>query len=267
MNWQKVTKRIIRSNKFIRQRGHGLDRKLIVSLTSFPPRFKTLPLSLDCLLSQTIKPDKVILWIAEKDTGKLTHSIKQRKQSGLEIKSVPGDIKSYKKIIPALKKHPDAYIVTADDDLYYPPQWLENMVCPLKEHGDQYAYAHRVHRIKLKDGKPKPYRRWKLEISETGNHPRNFATTGAGVLYPPGALKCDVLDESLFRGLAPHNDDLWLYWQARRQGTEIYRVPTSLNLARWPGSQDVSLKHKNFYNGGNDEQIKNLINHYGFPNE
>jgi glycosyltransferase involved in cell wall biosynthesis len=253
------------SNKFIRQRDHELDRKLIVSLTSFPPRFKTLPLSLDCLLSQTIRPDKVILWIAEKDTSKLTHSIEHRE--GLEIKSVPGNIKSYKKIIPALKKYPDAYIVTADDDLYYPPQWLENMVCPLKEHGDQYVYAHRVHRIQLKNGEPKPYRQWKNEITETGHHPLNFSTNGAGTLFPPGALNADVLDESLFMSLCPHADDLWLYWQLRRQKTQVYKVLSSFELAFLPGSQKGSLKYRNVFDGGNDRQIQNLINYYGFPSE
>ncbi len=37
------------------------------------------------------------------------------------------DIKSYKKLIPTLKKYPDAIIVTADDDLIYDNKWLEQL--------------------------------------------------------------------------------------------------------------------------------------------
>lgn len=262
MSWERIARRMVKSNRFIRQRKHKLSGKLIISLTSFTDRFKTLPLTLDCLLSQTIKPDKIILWLEEKDNP--TNHIKYK---DVEIQRVKCDIKSYNKIIHALKKYPEAYIAIADDDAYYPPQWLENMIVPLYQYGDQYAYAHRVHRIQLKNGKPKPYRRWKIRNREIGPHPLNLQTGVGGVLYPPGILHSDVLDKSLFMSLCPHADDLWLYWQLRRQGGEAYHVPTSLKDFGWPGTQESSLKQENFYNGGNDKQIQNLINYYGFPND
>ena len=46
---------------------HQLPAPLIVSLTSYPVRFKTLPKTLKCLLNQSIIPDKIILWIAYED--------------------------------------------------------------------------------------------------------------------------------------------------------------------------------------------------------
>ena len=38
-----------------------------------------------------------------------------------------GDIKSYRKLIPTLKKYPNNMIVTADDDLIYNKDWLEKL--------------------------------------------------------------------------------------------------------------------------------------------
>lgn len=39
-------------------------QKIIVSLTSYPARISTVHLTIDTLLSQTRKADKIILWLA-----------------------------------------------------------------------------------------------------------------------------------------------------------------------------------------------------------
>jgi hypothetical protein len=78
--------------------------------------------TIETLLNQSHKADKVILWLAEeefpnKEKG-LPRELIQLIKSGLTI-SWCRDIKSYKKLIPALEKYPKSIIVTADDDLYY----------------------------------------------------------------------------------------------------------------------------------------------------
>ena len=42
-----------------------VNEEVIISLTSFPKRMKTLPLTLESLFRQTVKPTKIILWLAE----------------------------------------------------------------------------------------------------------------------------------------------------------------------------------------------------------
>ncbi|BAB51279.1 acyltransferase family protein [Mesorhizobium japonicum] len=92
-------------------RPHGLPGELIVSLTSYPKRFPTLHLTLRCLLSQTIAPNRVILWLTAEDAAQLPASVTDLKCHGLEIRFCK-DIRSYKKIIPTLLAFPSAYIVT-----------------------------------------------------------------------------------------------------------------------------------------------------------
>ena len=70
-------RKILKSNRPLSPKNHELPDNLIVSLTSFDKRFETLPLTLECLLSQTIKPDRVILWISYSDKSDLTDDIKK----------------------------------------------------------------------------------------------------------------------------------------------------------------------------------------------
>ena len=45
---------------------------------------------------------------------------------GLEIRECD-NLRSFKKLVPALQTFPNAFIVTADDDLYFAPNWLETL--------------------------------------------------------------------------------------------------------------------------------------------
>ena len=106
---------------------HGLSNELIVSLTSYAARFGTLGLTLRCLLTQSVKPDRVILWLAPEDIVRLPMPIRALTRHGLDIRETR-DLRSYTKIIPALRAFPDAIIVTADDDLFYERHWLLALV-------------------------------------------------------------------------------------------------------------------------------------------
>ena len=70
---------------------------ILLSLTSYPPRFKTLSLCIEKLLEQSTKPDKIILWVSYsvryEDIPKEVSNFQKR---GLEIRFCK-DIGSYKK--------------------------------------------------------------------------------------------------------------------------------------------------------------------------
>ncbi len=106
---------------------HSLPGKLVVSLTSYPPRFATLGLTLRSLLLQDVRPDVLVLWVSVADRKLLPRSVTSLQQFGLVISECE-DVKSYNKIIPALKAYPDAFIITADDDMRYPEGWLPQFV-------------------------------------------------------------------------------------------------------------------------------------------
>ncbi|MAO63645.1 MAG: hypothetical protein CL666_01465 [Balneola sp.] len=241
---------------------HDLPGELIVSFTSYPDRFENLPLTLLSLINQTVKPDRIILWIANGDKNALDKEILQFEEYGVEIQFCE-DLKSYKKIIPTLKLHPDAFIITADDDLYYNKRWVEGLVRDYEN--NETVIAHRAHRISFKqNGELKPYKEWGWQYRESFEPSElNFPTSGAGTLYPPGIFHNDVTDTELFQRLSPTADDVWLYFMVKMNGGKFKVSRFEHKLIEWKQENHNTLWKENLVNGKNDEQINNLTNFYG----
>ena len=241
---------------------HGLPGELIVSLTTYPKRFSTLEIVLRKILQQTVRADQTILWVAAEDLAGLPEGVLALEHQGLRIEGTP-DIKSYKKLIPALRAFPDSYLLTFDDDGLYPADMVERIVSGYQS--DSEILCNRAHRVRLDpQGQPLPYFNWEPNLQREEAGPLIFPTGIGGILYPPHSLHEDVLDESLFMRLAPKGDDLWFYWMALRGGSVVRRVGASWPIAMTPESQQETLFHYNA-NGGNDIQIRALVGHFGFP--
>lgn len=238
-------------------RDHGLPGDLIVSVTSHPPRFGTLHLSLGCLLDQSVRPDRVLLWIAREDVDRLPESVTSLKDRGLQI-AICDEMGPFKKLVPALEQYPEAYVVTADDDLYYPRRWLET----LTEASDGCTIVcHIAHRPRLdRDGRFAPYAEWRKNVQDQAARrpsPDIMPTSGSGVLFPPGSLDPIVTERSRFLALCPTGDDLWYHWTARLNGTPARKVGGKMRAVSWPRSQASSLWSLN-RRGTNDEMIQAL---------
>lgn len=242
----------------ITPRPHGLKAPLIVSLTSYPARFAALPLVLRSLLGQTVRADRVILWLDAGDEDRLPPGIAGL---GVETRVCP-DWRSYKKIVPTLLEAPDAHIVTADDDVYYRPDWLEGLV----RHADAGVVAHRAHRVTLDaTGQPRGYGDWQRNIAAPEAGPLIFPTGVGGVLYAPGVFHPDVTDAALFQRLAPSADDVWLYWMHRLAGSAPAKIGGRFRITEWPGTQAQNLRGTNLSGDGNDRAVQAMLAHYGFP--
>lgn len=239
---------------------HDLPHELIISLTSYPKRFNNLHLTLKCLLTQTVQPDRVVLWIAEADKNELPNSVLSLKDSGLEIMFTE-DIKSYKKLIPSLEKFPNAGFIIADDDLFYRRDLIEKLLNTAKQFPNN-AIAGRVHRVSYdENGEIKPYKKW-IWNSTIQNHKDNFCTGGAGTFFPPFIFHKNILDKS-FLELAPSADDVWFNWMIKLNDKNVVALPKTYSMWDWPGSQENALHVHNVKNYANDEQIKLMIEHYG----
>ncbi|WP_404400724.1 hypothetical protein LG288_11610 [Idiomarina seosinensis] len=250
-------------NKPLQPPVHSLPAPLMVNLTSFPKRFSSLHLTIKSLLLQDVRPDRVNLWLYQEDIKDLPENVRQLEGEGLTIVPVAKDSRSYKKLIPALTAFPDAFHVTADDDIYYRPDWLSTMVAGFS--GDyREILCWRAHYLATRpDGQPKPYRKWYPKTEVRGPDPRLFFTSGAGVLFPPGSLPSTATDLSLALRLAPYADDLWWYTMARLNQSRITRVGNNPALINWPDSKAGSLWQFNKQaEHGNDSQLAALITHF-----
>ena len=177
------------------------------------------------------------------------------------------NLRSYTKLIPALKKYPNNIIVTADDDIFYEKDWLKKLVKGY-EHNKNCIICHRAHKVQLDTNTLAPYKKWPKKIKSSKPSFSNFLTGVGGVLYPPNCLYKDILNEELFIKLAPNADDVWFWAMAILNNTKIAVVKNSIvnltyvNPARERGLiNEVTLFSSN-KKGGNDSQIKNVLNHY-----
>lgn len=98
------------------------EEDVIVSLTSYGERIQHIIPTLLTLEEQTVKPTKVVLYIAYEDEELVGDPIK----SLCEVRLCE-DTLSHKKF-NGFHDFPNAYVATADDDLLYNPKWLETLL-------------------------------------------------------------------------------------------------------------------------------------------
>lgn len=202
--------------------------QVIVSLTSYPARIPFVHVALNTLLTQTFKPDRVILWLAEEQFPNKENDIPQEvlklKDYGLEIRWTI-DTKSYKKLLPALKEFPEDIIVTADDDLIYDKDWLEKLYKSYKK-TPECIHVHRVSRIILKNDNTitkLPQRKALFLLHSEPSH-LNSVFGGSGCLYPPHTLSEEIFNLESCKMTVGFADDLWFWAMATLKGTKICEV-------------------------------------------
>lgn len=255
--WSERNGRLVRQNE--------LDGPVVISLTSFPARFATLPLTLKCLLTQTVAVDCVVLWLSRADFGSITPEIEALAADGLEILQCDEDFRSYNKIVHSLDQFQGASIITADDDLYYWPRWAEELIsASMISDGD--VICHRAHVIRLDDrGLPTRYQNWKKNTGDTRPSRLIFPTGVGGVFYRPGILGGNATNSSDFMRLCPTADDVWLYWMASINGATFRKVGPPRAIVTWPDTQSTGLRQVNVAGEArNDAQIEAMVDTFGF---
>lgn len=237
------------------------DHEVVVSLTTYRQRIHEVYLTIESIMRSTVKPNRIILWLAEDEFGgkDLPIVLQNQMKRGLEVRYCE-DLRSYKKIIPTLQLCPDACIVTIDDDAIYEPDLLEHLIASYKMHPDCVS-ASRIHRIRTSaDGMPLPYVQWDFfQYDESPSH-RNFLTGVGGNLFPPHALSEQVTDQKTFMRLCPKGDDIWLNAMLMANGVKVVKSFTHnengddyvLNESPYVESLWSSNKQED----GNDVQIR-----------
>lgn len=240
---------------------------IIVSLTSFPERINEVPYCIYSLLNQNLKPKKVVLWLASEEfpnkENDLPSQLLDFLDYGFDIMWCD-NLKSFKKLIPSLKEFHSNIIVTADDDVFYPNNWLESLYNTYLLNLDSIICT-RCRKIKIKDNTLDKYETWLLSQDSEKPSFLNLMTGIGGVLYPPNSLNINVFDYDLAKKLCPNADDMWFWAMAVLNKTKIAKVPIqkpiSLNIAR-----DLKLTNKkrlfDSNIGDNDMQVENILNNF-----
>jgi lipopolysaccharide biosynthesis glycosyltransferase len=140
-------------------------------------------------------------------------------------------LKSYKKLIPALREFPEDILITADDDCLYPFDWFAKLKASYLA-APEKIHCHRAHEI-LVDGEhyPLAYASWRKRVpaddfAGVGNNPANpaaiFPSGAGGILYPPHSLDARVF---LTTDICPTADDIGFWAMAKLARKDYVVVP------------------------------------------
>lgn len=242
--------------------------KVIVSMASYEKRFSTLHLCLESVLKQSIKPDKVLLFL-DKQYKTIPYQILELQKFGLEICIAKKDLKSHNKYFYTMQQYPDDIIITFDDDVLYSP----NLISKLLESYNKHPFAvsaGRVHKICFdSEGFVMPYDSWDKEVNFY-NAPSMelFANGVGGVLYPPKCMDNRLYDAEKIQQLCLYGDDIWLKAMQILKGTPVVAIrqkqqhPPIIANTQQHGLYTINkLQHRN------DLYIKNVFHEYNLTRE
>ncbi len=241
--------------------------ELIVSLTTFGVRIKSVYITLESIARQTVKPHKVVLWLAEDEftMHNIPVTLQRFINRGLEIRFCK-DIKSYKKLIYSVRDFPNDLIITIDDDVIYDVEMIEELYNAHLKYPKAIC-CHRSHVIKSdSNGEFLPYNKWgkSKEIIEPSF--LQFPTGVGGVLYFPGCFDDEFFIEERFKKIAPTGDDFWFKAMTWKNGFLTYNpnVYSENNPAfvLLDSSKIGHLAEENVIRGRNDEYMINIVNEY-----
>jgi len=242
------------------------NNKITISLTTFGRRINDVYLALESIAKQTLKPNRVILWLSQDEfhPEKLPMTLINLKLRGLEIKFCK-DLRSYKKIIPTIKECPNDLIITIDDDVIYNFDLIEVLYKNyLKD--TKVIYCGHAKVMKIKNKLKFDYNSWVKANENSDESLMNFPVGFGGVLYFPGCFDKEVLNVDIFMSLAPTADDIWLKAMSLINKIPVKQVSGDFSkfakLIPLEIAQEDSLSIANVRMGKNNEQLTNVFKQY-----
>lgn len=196
--------------------------RLVVTLTTVPPRIHDLTIVLRSLVDQSCPADRVVLaWPSWSNRLGVRYPDPPPLPPGIDILACR-DLGPATKLLPALLAEPDAAIVVVDDDVIYPVDFLANL---LVAHRRFPRAAVGLRGCRFRPG---------LTPCEL---PHIFGTALAapadvdilmgtwGYLLPPGALDGAVHDFDDWPEEVRWVDDFWVSGHLARRGVRRLVVP------------------------------------------
>jgi hypothetical protein len=240
-----------------------------ITLTAISSRLSSLQRTIVSLLGQNYPNFDVRLYLSREpfliDEGigdappsALTAMV-QSNPYRLQINMVP-NIGSYRKLIPFLIETwgQRKLVATADDDTFYPADWLQRLVRSYLRF--RCVIAYRGHYMQHDGRSLTPYRSW-MNCRVRRNPDIFCLPTGKdGVLYDTIFFHPLVTDYQCALQLAPTADDLWFKWHTAASEVPVYLINPDYRSHTFPHAAFSEGLYESFNKAGkNDEAVQNLV--------
>lgn len=241
--------------------------KIIVSLTSYPPRIKYVATTIKSLLNQTYDNYEINLWLSRdefpNEINDLNNELKylNDQETKLNIHFVDHNIKSHKKYLYAMQQFAHDPIIIVDDDVIYDPSLIQDLVDSYEKHPNCIS-ANRVNLIRFtQNGQFRKYIHWQMDYTILKDQPslRLLPTGIGGVLYPPHAIDLSYCTIDNIMENCPNVDDLWLKMLAVANNVPTVLISNNRVPKIIENSQETSLWQTNVMQDQNDHQLQKIL--------
>lgn len=241
--------------------------RIIVSLTSYPPRIDSVHKVVESLYRQIVPADEIVLYLSLDEFPQAATSLPEKLKSligqgGFRVAWVHGNLKSHKKYYYALQEYKGAVLITVDDDKIYAKTMIADLINSYKRFPSAVS-ARRVRIILKSDDSLEPYSKWEKEkyLEEYIDVPRmDLCAIGTGgICYPPVLVNENWFDKELLVKTADAHDDLWLKYNEIISNIPVVYTRSAQEDITIDNSQTCRLAANNLYGNGNDECISKLL--------
>lgn len=215
--------------------------RIILSCTTTFERERLFYFTYQSLCQQSLKPDLFLINISQdsylSDSGfdQVPEWLANNLQENIKINWVD-NTGPYRKLIPAIElAKDDDVIITADDDVLYHEEWLENMIKSSGENPGHIIAGRGRSMKKNMFGYWQNYDNWDY-ISNKAVSKFILPIGCDGVLYKKSFFDLDFLLDESYLDICPKTDDLWFKMASLRKETPVLFDPKI-------AEENIYLKH------------------------
>lgn len=234
-----------------------------LSLTSYGRRLEEVHHSIQSILNNTMKPNKILLTVYKDDVEKALNNntlIDWIEKDIVTLLIAPENLKNHLKYWYAMRSFSDYPLITVDDDVEYP----KNLVIKLYDAWKTNPSMVSACGIKEADFN-KPINDWILRpVSDSHAPSLNLYAEGIdGVIYPPhfGNFLSPWMSIIKNKEELLKNDDLVLHWIKHKNNIKTAQVKphNRKNIKSVLSKEETSWKENHF--GGRSQKAINTLMH------
>jgi hypothetical protein len=244
------------------------DNRIVISLTSYPGRFKFLQKTLKTLILQSTTPSAIRVYVEEKDFSEIGQRLTQLRQFGVTFHPSISGWRAATKLIPELlnTEAKESLIIYLDDEILYPRTLVEGLITTMKRYPESdviFSWGQIVPPWERSRSCLPEYSTWKTTnlISIENNFVVPLGV--AGVMLKRLSAPIGIINLKKFQDISQSNDDLWFWCHFIQKNLRLEKSLKNIQPpVYWRGSQDNALWRTNIIQGENDKILRRLIAEY-----
>ena len=235
-----------------------LDAPVVVTMTTYPARERSIVIMLEHFKKQTLKPDLITVWLSETEYPKdiAPSHLKPFVDEGyIELHWIPVNTNVYKRH-ETIKLYNNAYVITVDDDFYYPETYLEDM----------YTNMVLTNKICIYNSHYDYFNKYKLEIKYSGKNDSLYVHIYGGLIgFPPFSFPLQLFDERHLKIKDKYyktNDEIWLLSGLLENNDKVHSIDgINFNFGKHniENSQNIALYKINLKHHVTEYMIARMV--------